>query len=167
MKTLFLFVAIGLLLITAVRAGEAPAAELLEYGVYSGSSESLVAVPGSPTDQMMLGGRVRLEKTTDQIPARLKSKFGFRFVVHGQANDTPVRLRLVYLFPEMKDPTSGRRTKTFAVDVVVKREDRNTYMLWDFTEHYELVSGPWTFQVFRGSNKILEKQFDVVPVGLK
>ena len=67
----------------------------------------------------------------------------------------------------MKDPTSGRRTKTFAVDVVVKREDRNTYMLWDFTEHYELVSGPWTFQVFRGSNKILEKRFDVVPVDLK
>jgi polysaccharide export outer membrane protein len=33
--------------------------------------------------------------------------------------------------------------------------------MWTFTEPSELVPGEWTFQVFRGAEKILEKKFEV------
>jgi len=111
---------------------------------------------------VLLGGPVKLEKQTAVIPAKLKIKFGFGFVVHGQPEDGAVRLHLVYLFPEMRDPASDKRMDRFETTVFAKPEDQTLQMLWDFTEPYELVSGEWSFQVFRGETKILEKKFDVV-----
>jgi hypothetical protein len=146
----------------AAIAAQRPIAEILEFGVYSGSYQKSAADTNAPTGQVLLDGPIRLEKKTDQIPAKLKSKFGFRFVVHGLPTDPPVKLRIVYLFPEIRDPSSGRKFNHFEADVSVKPEDNKPTMLWDFTEPYELVSGQWTFQIFRGDSKILEKTFEVV-----
>src|SRR5438128_1719388 len=114
---------VGVLLTTGAVAAQLPPAEILEYGIYSGGHQESIANTNAPTGQVLLGGQVRLEKKTDQIPARLKSKFGFRFVVHGQPGDAPLRLHLVYLFPEMQDPISGQKLKRFEADVLAKLED--------------------------------------------
>ncbi|HEY5915155.1 MAG TPA: DUF3859 domain-containing protein [Verrucomicrobiae bacterium] len=144
-----------------------PAGEILGYGIYSGGHQESVADTNAPTGQVLLGGSVRLEKMADQIPAKLKSKFGFRFVVHRQPEGAPVKPHIVYLFPEMTDPASGRKLKSFEGDITAKLEDKNPQMLWDFTEPYELVTGQWTFQVFRGADKLLEKKFEVVKADAK
>jgi hypothetical protein len=162
MKIIASLVCLGVIFLTLSNAKERPAAEILEYGIYSGSHENSLANSNAPTGQVMLGGSVKLEKLTNVIPARLKSKFGFRFVIHGKSEDKPVKLQLVYLFPEMQDQTSGNKIKHFTVDVLAQPEDKNLLMLWDFTESYELVPGEWNFQVYRGQERILEKKFDVV-----
>jgi hypothetical protein len=167
MKIILPFVCLGFISITAAYAAERPVAEVLEYGIYSGTHEQSVANTNAPTGQVLMGGPVKLQKQTDVIPAKLKSKFGVRFVVHGQPEQGPVRFHLVYLFPEMKDPASGRKIERFEANVSAKPEDPNLQMLWDFTEPYELVAGEWTFQVFRGEAKILEKKFAVVKADAK
>ena len=150
-------------LVLAVRADCAtpPAAEILEYGIYIGSHDSSIPNSDAPTGNVLIGGSVKLVKQTVEIPARLKTQFGFRCVLHGKAEDRPVKLRLVYLFPQMNDPSSGKKIDMWEADVLARPEDKKLYMLWDFTEAYELVPGKWTFQVFRGQEKILEKKFDV------
>jgi hypothetical protein len=167
MKVFLSLLWLSILLTGAALGAQRPPAEILEYGIYSGGHQESVANTNAPTGQVLLGGPVRLEKKTDQIPAKLKSKFGFRFVVHGQPDDAPVKLHIVYLFPEMKDPTSGQKLKRFEADVFAKLEDKKPQMLWDFTEPHELVTGEWTFQVFRGEDKLLEKKFEVVKADAK
>jgi hypothetical protein len=139
-----------------------PVAEILEYGIFTGGYEYSVVDTNAPTGKLLLGGVLKLEKQTTVIPAKLTCQFGFRFVVHGRPDDEPVRLRIVYLFPEMKDPKTGSRSKRCDFNILVKPEDTSPQMLWNFTDDSELVTGKWRFQVFRGEEMILEKVFDVV-----
>jgi hypothetical protein len=110
---------------------------------------------------------VKLEKQTNRIPARLKSKFGFRYVVHGEPAGAPVRLHFRYLFPQIKDQASGKEMNSYDMSAVAKLEDRNPQMLWDFGQPSELVSGEWTFQILLGEQIILEKKFEVVRADAK
>src|SRR4051812_21497207 len=87
-------------------AAQGPDAEIIEYGIYSGGHERSVTDTNAPSGKLLLGGPVKLEKQTTRIPAKLKSKFGFRFVVHGEPAGAAVKLRFRYLFPEMKDQAS-------------------------------------------------------------
>src|SRR5258705_10177412 len=87
-------------------AAQRPVAEIIEYGIYSGGHERSVADTNAPSGKLLLGVPVKLEKQTSRIPARLKSQFGFRFVVHGEPVGAAVRLNFRYLFPEMKDQAS-------------------------------------------------------------
>src|SRR5437867_2302536 len=109
MRIILPFVCLGFVFLTATCAAQRPAVEILEYGIYAGTRGQSVADKDALTGQVLLGGAVKLQKQTAVIPAKLKNKFGFRFVVHGQPEDGPVRLHFVYLFPEMKDPASGRK----------------------------------------------------------
>ena len=61
----------------------------------------------------------------------------------------------------MTDSASGKKSRRFDADCHGKPEDKNDGIMWTFTEPSELVSGEWTFQVFLGQEKILEKKFDV------
>jgi hypothetical protein len=167
MKNVLSSLGLVLLLSVGAVAAQRPAAEILEYGIYSGGHKESVPDTNAPTGQLLIGGPVRLEKKTDQIPAKLKTKFGFRFVVHSQPENAQVKLHFVYLFPEMKDPNSDQKLKRYETDAFAKAEDKNPQMLWDFTEPHELVAGEWTFQVFRGEDKLLEKKFEVVKADSK
>jgi hypothetical protein len=166
MKIILPLVCLGSIFVTAACAAPQPVAEILEYGIYTGAHEISVANTNASSGHVLLGGP-KLQKQTTVIPAKLKNKFGFRCVVHGKPEDGTVPLRLVYLFPEMEDPASGKKIGRFEAEIFAKPEDPNTYMLWDFTEPYELVAGAWTFQVFRGEEMILEKKFDVVKAEAK
>jgi len=167
MRVVLSSVCLSVLLTAVVAAAQRPAAEILEYGIYSGGHQESVGDTNAPSGRLLLGGPVRLEKKTDEIPAKLKTKFGFRFVVHGQPESGQVKLRFVYLFPEMRNPTSGQKLKRYETEAFAKAEDKNPQMLWDFTEPQELVTGEWTFQVFRGEEMLLEKKFEVVKAGSK
>lgn len=165
MKTQLAFVCFILCVASTAAGSQRPAAEILEYGIYSGGHQQSVVDTNAPTGQLLLGGPVKLEKQTTRIPARLKSKFGFRYVLHGEPGGPPVRLHFRYLFPLMKDQ-DGKEIRSYDTTAVAKLEDK-PHMLWDFTEPYELVTGQWTFQVLRGEEIILEKKFDVIGADAK
>ncbi len=167
MKLILLIPCFAMLFSAAIVAAHRPIAEILEYGIYSGGHENSVVAPSAPTGRLLLGGPVTLEKQTSVVPARLKTKFGFRFVVHGKSDDAPVPVRFVYLFPEINDKASGAKIRRFEISAFAKPEDKSSKMLWDFTEPYELAPGEWIFQVFRGEDKILEKTFQVTRSGAK
>jgi hypothetical protein len=161
LKTI-LFIFLGLVVSTTANAEPRPMAEILEYGIYSDTHLQSVVNTNAPTGKLFLGAQGMLERRTNIIPAKLKSVFGFRFVVHGRLEDGPIQLHMVYLYPNMEDPVSGKNTHSFEANFSVKPEDRNPVMQWGFTEPFELVTGEWTFRVFCGNEMILEKKFEVV-----
>jgi hypothetical protein len=161
MKKTLLLVVIAITAGFLVNAADRPLAEILDYGIYAGGNNQTIVDTNAPTGLVLQGqGGLQLEKQTTTIPARLGLQFGFRFVVHGKS-DEHLNLHVVWLYPEITDKTSGKKSKRFDADCSGKAEDKNSSILWTFTEPSELVPGEWVFQVFQGRDKILEKKFVV------
>jgi hypothetical protein len=162
MKTILLLLFTSLICIANARAAERPIAEIVDYGIYTGEENKVIAETNTPTGSVLQGrGISRLVKQTTKIPARLGTQFGFRFVVHDSKKDGEVKLHFVWLYPEITDAATGRKSVRFDGDAHGKPEDRNAGIMWTFTEPSELVPGDWTFQVFKDGEKILEKKFEV------
>ena len=162
MKTILPSLFIALFCITVARAAERPMAEIVDYGIYTGEQNEVILETNTPTGSVLQGrGVSRLVKQTTKIPAKLGTQFGFRFVVHGKKEDGEIKLHTVWLYPEITDSKTGRKSTRFDANCHGKPEDRNDGIMWTFTEPSELVSGEWTFQVYRDGEKILEKRFDV------
>jgi hypothetical protein len=151
-----------LICIAIARAVDPPAAEIVDYGIYTGGQNEVIAETNTPTGSVLQGrGVSRLVKQTTKIPARLGTQFGFRFVIHDSNREGEVKLHFVWLYPEITDSSTGRKSTRFEADAHGKPEDKNAGIMWTFTEPSELASGDWTFQVFRDGGKILEKKFEV------
>ena len=161
MKKGVLLLILGLVC-TSVSHSGAVEAQMLEYGIFSGGNKLAFKDTRSPNGKVLLGGPVKLEKQTSNIPARLNLEFGVRFVISDASVEAPVRLHLVYLFPPINHLGSGKQSNRYEVDVTVKPKDKNSFMLWDLTEASELVPGQWTFQIFHDNRKLLEQNFHLV-----
>ena len=148
-----------------VYAGTRPQAEILDCGIYLDTHQFDLAYSNSPTGRLLVSNHEMLLKQTVTVPAKISTLFGFGFVVHGRRDGAPIQLRLVYLFPDMIDPSSRRKSNRCEVKKIVKPEDNNSQMLWNFTEPFELVTGKWTFQIYEGNELILYKNFNVVKAG--
>jgi hypothetical protein len=143
-------------------------AEILDHGIYTGEQNDVILDPNTPTGSVLQGrGVSRLVKQTTKIPAQLGTQFGFRFIVHGKKEDEAIKLHTVWLYPEITDSKTGRKSRRFDADCHAKPETNNAGIMWTFTERSELVPGEWTFQVYRGGEKILEKKFEVEKPGGK
>jgi hypothetical protein len=167
MKIILPSLCIALMLASTCLGAQRPAAEIIEYGIYSGGHQTSVVDTNAPTGKLLLGGPVKLEKQTTRIPARLKSKFGFRYVVHGEPAGAQVKLHFRYLFPQIKDQATGKEMSSYDTSAVAKLEDRDPQMLWDFGHPSELVPGEWTFQILLGERIILAKKFEVIRANAK
>jgi hypothetical protein len=162
MKTILLYLFTLLICIANARAAERPVAEIVDYGIYTGEENKVIVETNTPTGSLLQGrGVCRLAKQTTEIPAELGTQFGFRFVVHDSKKNGKVKLHCVWLYPEITDTATGRKSTRFESDANGKPEDRNDGIMWTFTEPSELVPGDWTFQVFKDGEMILEKTFKV------
>jgi hypothetical protein len=137
--------------------------EILDYGIYTASGGSSVDADDSPSGNVLVGRKVKLVKQTEEIPAVLHTKFGFRFIMPEHLKKE--QLRIVYLFPDIKNPSTGQTLNRFDADVSYggkDGKDEPVGVLYDFSEKWELVPGEWTFQVFHGNQMLLQKKFTVL-----
>jgi hypothetical protein len=162
MKNILLNIIIGFFFVSIADAADRSVAEIIDYGIYTGGQNQAIAETNAPTGLFLQGrGELKLAKQTTKIPAKLGTQFGFRFVVHGGRQDGEIKLHTVWLYPEITDRVTGKKSSRFDADCHGKPEDKNAGIMWTFTEPSELVPGEWTFQVFQGEQKLLEKKFDV------
>ena len=146
---------------STVFAEEQVQIEIVEFGVYSGTDGNSVSDTSAPTGQRFMEGQTKLIEQTDKIPATLGGKFGFEFVVKGNKGAS-IPLTVVYNFPKMTDPKTHREITHYKTNIKTRPDEIHPRMLWDFTESWELVSGEWTFQIYQGQKKLVEKKFTVV-----
>src|SRR5690349_943394 len=83
-------------------------AGIIDYGIYHGIQRAVRNEKESPTGRVR-EGNVELVKQTLTITATQETLFGYRFVLTDDLKKRP--LKFVYLFPEMKNPRTG---KTFS-----------------------------------------------------
>ncbi len=101
-----------------------------------------------------------LEQTTN-LPARLGTRFGFRYEILGAPTNSPIRLTMVAKHPPFTNPVTGElRTKdTYRL----KSRIGKTYVSSFLDEESCLATGQWTLEVWHRGSKLCEQSFNVVP----
>ncbi|KJK14361.1 DUF3859 domain-containing protein [Pseudomonas sp. NPDC087612] len=143
----------GLLLVSGLAAAEVRVEGPVEYGLFETRHQNFQ--PG----ERVLSQSNQTIQPTDEIPARLGSKFGMRYRLEGKvAEDTP--LTLLYLTPGVRTPDGKRHDKFEVVQKLVPGAVQDV-MAYEFTENHEVVPGQWHFMVFQGDRLLAEQRFTV------
>ncbi|WP_421683232.1 DUF3859 domain-containing protein [Stutzerimonas urumqiensis] len=144
---------VSLLLSSGLALAEVRVVGPVEAGVF----ESQLKDP-QPGERVLSRSDQRIIPTQD-VPAKLGTKFGLRFSLEGKrADDTP--LTLLYLTPGVVSP-DGERHDRFEVTQALVPGAPQDVMAFEFTEHHEVVPGEWHFLVFQGDRKLAEQRFQV------
>ncbi|MFI8580895.1 DUF3859 domain-containing protein [Ectopseudomonas khazarica] len=125
----------------------------VEYGVFSSQYKDF-----QPGERVLTRSNQDIERT-EEIPARLGTKFGMRYSLAGKREgDLP--LTLLYLTPGVVTP-DGQRHDKFEVQQKLVVGAPQDVMAFEFTEHHEVVPGEWHFIVYQGDRKLTEQRFQV------
>lgn len=124
----------------------------VEFGIFETTAKDL-----QPGERVLTRSQQAIH-STDQIPAKLGTKFGIRYSLSDKrADDTP--LTLLYLTPGIQS-ADGRHDKLVVEQKLVVGAPQDV-MAFEFTEYNELVKGEWRFMVFQGDRLLAEKTFTV------
>lgn len=124
----------------------------VEFGIFETTAKDL-----QPGERVLTRSKQNII-STDEIPAKLGTKFGIRYTLTGKkADDTP--LTLLYLTPGIES-ADGRHDK-LVVEQKLVAEAPQDVMAFEFSEYNELAKGEWRFMVFQGDRLLAEKTFTV------
>jgi hypothetical protein len=159
---LLFVLALALTAACPVRAQQIERVEIVEWGIYRADRTAAIPDPDSPSGTSYLAANVRLRETTTTVPALVGMTFGWRYEVAGSPPGTAVALKLVVRFPEpgVTNPATGRtfRSAQYQVNAAIGATSWEAYTL-DY--EWEVVTGPWTFEIWHGGRKLAEKTFMV------
>ena len=125
----------------------------IEYGVFATQFKD-----PQPGERVLTRANQPIEQT-DQVPARLGTKFGVRYRLVGKT-ETEQPLTLMYFTPGLVSPDGKRQDKIELMQKLVVGAQQDV-MAFEFTEHHEVVLGEWQFMVFQGDRKLVEQRFQV------
>ena len=125
----------------------------IEYGVFATQFKD-----PQPGERVLTRANQPIEQT-DQVPARLGTKFGVRYRLVGKT-ETEQPLTLMYFTPGLVGPDGKRQDKIELMRKLVVGAPQDV-MAFEFTEHHEVVPGEWQFMVFQGDRKLVEQRFQV------
>jgi len=142
---------------TSHPSGSTFPAEITEFGIYRETNEGIFLV-----------------ESTTNIPLKMGTKFGYRYIVTGLEKEERHRIKGTkegvtmlgvvkkYEHPTMKMP-SGRSTIGFYQTEPAYIEDGKykgrTFYTFDYS--YELVPGKWTFTLFFSGEELVSKAFQI------
>ncbi len=154
-----------LLFCRAANAQDDIAARVEWYGVYTVSKSEEIKDPASPTGLRYTSTPVPPTVNSERVPGRDGVRFGLSYVLIGRAKGD-VTVKEVYRFPPpgMPDAATGAKVANFQQ---VKRRVLGVSRLmgWSFQDSKpgEIVLGEWSFEVWVGDKKLVEKRFTVYP----
>lgn len=125
----------------------------IEYGVFATQFKD-----PQPGERVLTRANQPIEQT-DQVPARLGTKFGVRYRLVGKT-ETEQPLTLMYFTPGLVGPDGKRQDKIELMQKLVVGAAQDV-MAFEFTEHHEVMPGEWQFMVFQGDRKLVEQRFQV------
>ncbi len=101
-----------------------------------------------------------IEYTTD-IPARPGLNFGFQYIVNSSPAGKPIRVTSVVKFPEPGIRRPGGSLYTESRDtheIIIGQKALHGY---GFDEDWEMVPGPWVFELWHGNALLIQRTFHV------
>lgn len=160
---LALFCMISMGVVCVAHSDERIGAVLKEYGLYMSAATEKLVQPDAP-DQYVLRGTEEqtLLVLTNVVPARIGVTFGFKYALTNAFKAEGIKLKIVYMFPKMTNPISGR-TVTRHEGIINVEEGVEAYVLYKLEQEWECVPGEWMLAVFDGDNRLVNKRFLMIP----
>lgn len=137
-----------------------PAGRVLQYGIYTLLRGGKVADdPKTSTGKSLTKPVITRDRTTDRIPL-IKGKYMAYQYRLSNIDGRMVKLRRVLKHPEFHLPDGNITTGSdFTINKKLERGEVFAYDAYAFNEDYEMVEGTWTFQIWYGSEKLIEQKF--------
>lgn len=137
--------------------------DILQAGLYTAAVTGNVATPGTATGNSHKVGNVQFYQSTDRVPARLGTRFGVNYVIVGNPEGTIVEFREVVRLPApgLRNPKTGNVYRETNRTVQKAIGNRGTLTGYSFDQDWEMVPGPWTFELWLGERLMLTKTFTV------
>lgn len=134
---------------------------ITQYGLFAMENANIQAAPETAAGKVHMVQKLpTLIATTDRVPRKKGTTFGYQFTVEGKPNKSPLDVTIVVEHPPFRKPgateTSTRDGWNQTVGVGV-----TSYAGWTFDEEWEMVTGTWTIRVFYGPRMLTEKAFTV------
>jgi hypothetical protein len=137
---------------TVVRSGE-----VTEFGIYSAEVVKKVPAPGVATGTNEALSSFKLIQSTTNVPAKIGTRFGFRYRIKGSPTNAPIVLTMVGEHPPYKNPKTG---KSQARDEYqLESWIGETYTSYLLENEWELIPGPFKFEVWHQGKKLCEQAF--------
>ena len=167
-REIIAIIGVGILLCSLV--ARAPARDVrvdridvLRAGIYQATVAREV-----PDKSLVSGSRnevmnPNLQGVGNTVPAKLGIKFGFEYRIVGEPQDAPVPIKVVTVFPTggIRNPETG---ETIYREEVVRERliGRMSGKGYGFDHTWELVPGPWRFELWYSGRKLADESFTVV-----
>ena len=135
--------------------------EIIDYGIYSLKKEKSIKPEGKvATGKVDIVTNIKLIKETTDIPGKLDTNFGFRFIVKGGEKGKKVKLLYKFLTPPLYNPETKKiYTEQYYYNYAsIGKEWVRGY---SFKHPWEIVAGKWVFQIYYKNEKLAEKVFYV------
>jgi len=105
----------------------------------------------------------RCVEKTDTIEAHLGETFGLAYTLNGGPDGGNVTVEQIWLYP----PPGVRESPNSPNQLQVSRNTQSriglsSFMMYTFDHDWELVPGTWTFQIWVGQEKLVQRSFVVV-----
>jgi hypothetical protein len=136
-------------------------ANVTEAGIYSARVVKKTAEPGVASGTNEWLESFTLVRAATNVPARIGTRFGFRYTIRGTPSNAPIVLTMVGEHPPYKNPKTGK-TQT-RDEYELQSWIGQTYTSYSFEEEWELIPGKFTFEVWHKGKKLCEQSFSVVP----
>jgi len=135
-------------------------ATVMEVGIYTARVIKTFDVPGVAGGTNQGLDSFTLGQATTNVPARIGTRFGFRYTIHGTPSNAPIALTMVGEHPPLKDPKTGK-TQT-RDEYELESWIGQTYTSYSFDNEWELIPGRWNFEVWHKGKKLCEQSFTVI-----
>jgi len=155
------------LLLCAVCSAQAPQLtriDVTEVGIYSADQTQTGPSSADGIPQRTVAN-VHLLQRTRIIPLRRGVHFGIRYSIVGSPVDTPVKLRMVTLYPPGGLHNPAATAPIQRSEFAVTRKIGTGYSSWhgiglDFD--WALVPGNWTLEIWSGDRRLVSEVFTLV-----
>jgi Domain of unknown function (DUF3859) len=155
-----------LLILLSIRAyAQAPQInriDVVEYGIYTADEQGHKSVPGAAAGTENIVSNIHHTLTTRNVPAQQGVHFGFLFTPIGEPEDKIATVRQVTIFPSsgLRNPSTQQLFVQEEYDIDV-RIGKTNFKGYGFDNHWEVVPGVWTFQLWYQGRKMVDQVFTV------
>ena len=157
--------ALAVLVLAVVVGCPAPATaqavvEIVAYGIYTADEQ--FAGRDERGFRQHTSTNYRNISTTAEIPAELGLRFGIDYKVTGSSDGKSVSLRRVMIFPPdgLRSPALPNPIDSIENTATAEVGELH-HVDYRFDDPWELVPGPWFFQIWEGDRKLAEQRFSV------
>jgi hypothetical protein len=102
-----------------------------------------------------------LVQATTNVPARLGTRFGFRYTIRGTPSNAPLTLTMIGEHPPYTNPSTGKAETRDQYEL--QSWLGQTYTSYSLDHEWELIPGTFKFEVWYKGRELCGQSFTIIP----